>query len=72
MKKEAISYIEKNYEDFNEIAFSKKLNIKQLGVAKRTFKEAIKEIANKDLRKGKNVNLIKWARAIKKSDFLVS
>jgi hypothetical protein len=64
-----IKYIEENYTSFNALSFCRAYRYEQLRKAKTDFSDAVKEIADRSLKpKDANKDLIKWARALRKSN----
>jgi phosphoenolpyruvate carboxylase len=63
-----IEYIEENYTKFDTLAFCRAFKYDFLRKAVTDFNDAIKEIADRTLRSNNaNKELIKWAKALRKS-----
>lgn len=67
MEQKSTTFVENNFESFNEIKFSKELNLQNINVVRRIFKKALKTIADKSMKQRKSAELVKWARDLRKS-----
>ncbi|KAG1052784.1 hypothetical protein G6F43_005098 [Rhizopus delemar] len=67
MEQKSTTFVENNFESFNEIKFSKELNLQNINVVRRIFKKALKAIADKSMKQRKSAELVKWARDLRKS-----
>lgn len=72
-KASVIEYIKENYTKLDTLAFCRAFEYDSLHKASTGFKDAIKEIADGTLKSNNaNKELIKWARALRKSNVNVN